>query len=205
MSKISKHPVLDVPVREKVIFKYNGQEIEGEKGYTIAAALHQAGFPVHGHSLEGRQRSLECGIGKCGACEMLVDGKIRRICITKVDDVKEVCELTGNFMARKGKTAQADKKKILRTTVVIVGGGMAGSSLFRYMAEAGMNPVLVNADRGSSWRNIGGGRTAFSLPELAEIAAKNQELFKELQTLSNIDYKPIRYKCLPNGFRIWRE
>ncbi len=79
MSKISKHPVLEVPVREKVTFKYNGQEIEGEKGYTIAAALHQAGYPVHSHSLDGRKRSLECGIGKCGACEMLVDGKIRRI------------------------------------------------------------------------------------------------------------------------------
>lgn len=33
---------------------------------------------------------MECGIGKCGACEMLVDGTIRRICITKVDDVKIV-------------------------------------------------------------------------------------------------------------------
>ena len=86
MSKIKKHPVLEVPVRDRVIFKYNGQEVEGEKGYTIAAALHRAGFPVHSHSLDGRERSLECGIGKCGACEMLVDGKIRRICITKVDD-----------------------------------------------------------------------------------------------------------------------
>ena len=46
MSKIKKHPVLEVPVRDKVIFKYNGQEVEGEKGYTIAAALHRAGFPA---------------------------------------------------------------------------------------------------------------------------------------------------------------
>ena len=56
MSKIKKHPVLEVPVRDKVIFKYNGQEVEGEKGYTIAAALHRAGFPVHSHSLDGRER-----------------------------------------------------------------------------------------------------------------------------------------------------
>jgi co-chaperonin GroES (HSP10) len=32
MSKIKKHPVLEVPVRDRVIFKYNGQEVEGEKG-----------------------------------------------------------------------------------------------------------------------------------------------------------------------------
>ena len=67
MSKIKKHPVLEVPVRDRVIFKYNGQEVEGEKGYTIAAALHRAGFPVHSHSLDGRERSLECGIGKGSA------------------------------------------------------------------------------------------------------------------------------------------
>ncbi|MFR1239738.1 MAG: 2Fe-2S iron-sulfur cluster-binding protein [Butyricimonas faecihominis] len=77
MSKINSHPILDVPKRDKVVFTFNGKKIEGEKGFTIAAALHQAGYPVHSHSLDGRGRSLACGIGKCGACEMLVDGKVR--------------------------------------------------------------------------------------------------------------------------------
>ena len=98
--------------------------------------------------------------------------------------------------AKKGDTylvANRDTFKKIEVSALIAGGGIAGSSLFRYMAEAGMNPILVNADRGSSWRNIGGGRTAFSLPELAEIAAQNHHIFKELQYLSNIDYKPIRY------------
>jgi aerobic-type carbon monoxide dehydrogenase small subunit (CoxS/CutS family) len=82
MLKITKHPILDIEEREITTFEFEGQTIEGEKGLTIAAALHQAGFPVHSHSLKGRNRSLECGIGKCGACEMLVDGEIKRICIT---------------------------------------------------------------------------------------------------------------------------
>ena len=93
MYKITKHPILDIAEGEKVEFIYDGKKVVGQKGYTIAAALHQAGFPVHSHSLDGRNRSLNCGIGKCGACEMLVDGKIRRICITKVDGVKEVRQL----------------------------------------------------------------------------------------------------------------
>ena len=94
MSKIENHPILDVPVRDKVVFLYNGKKIEAESGYTIAAALHRAGYPVHSHSLDGRERSLECGIGKCGACEMLVDGQIRRICLTKVDGIQEVEEIS---------------------------------------------------------------------------------------------------------------
>ena len=93
MKKIELHPILEVPTPAKVTFSFNGKILTGEKGFTIAAALHQAGFPVHSHSLRSRKRSLECGIGKCGACEMLVDGVIRRICITRVDDVSEVNEI----------------------------------------------------------------------------------------------------------------
>ena len=71
-------------------FEYEGTRVAGQKGQSIAAALHQAGLRVHHHSLKDRPRSMECGIGKCGACEMLVDGHVRRICITKVDGVREV-------------------------------------------------------------------------------------------------------------------
>ena len=90
MYKIEQHPILDIPQSEVVEFLFDGQKVQGRKGYTIAAALHQAGYPVHSHSIDGRNRSLNCGIGKCGACEMVVDGQVRRICITLVDGVKEV-------------------------------------------------------------------------------------------------------------------
>ena len=90
MYKISSHPILDIPEEDLHEFIFEGQKVSGQKGQTIAAALHQAGFPVHHHSLKDRKRTMECGIGKCGACEMLVDGHIRRICITKIDGVREV-------------------------------------------------------------------------------------------------------------------
>src|SRR6056297_585141 len=97
MSRISTHPILDVPQTEETTFLFEGREIRALKGFTIAAALHNAGYPVHSHSLTNRNRSLECGIGKCGACEMLVDGEVRRICITKVDDIKEVSEIPKDY------------------------------------------------------------------------------------------------------------
>ena len=62
----------------------------------MAAALHKAGYPVHSLSLEHRKRTMECGIGKCGACEMLVDGRIRCICVTKVDGVRKVSRLSAD-------------------------------------------------------------------------------------------------------------
>ena len=98
MYKIEKHPIISIEPHEKHVFQYNGKEVTGEKGFTIAAALHQAGYPIHSHSLQNRERSLECGIGKCGACEMLVDGKIKRICITTCDEVKSVQEIPNGYV-----------------------------------------------------------------------------------------------------------
>jgi len=45
MGKIHKHPIIEVKDVAKHSFQYHDTKIEGEKGFTIAAALHQAGFP----------------------------------------------------------------------------------------------------------------------------------------------------------------
>lgn len=61
------------------------------------------------------------------------------------------------------------------------------------MAEAGLQPTLLNYGRGASWRNIAGGRPAFSLPEIADIAKHNLEIFKELDKIHPIDFHSTRY------------
>ena len=102
-----------------------------------------------------------------------------------------------------GELVRSDKKEeiilpksnklVEKVPAIIAGGGAAGSSLFRYLAEAGYKPYLVNDGLGSSWRNIAGGRPAFSLPALADIAKHNLEIFKELQSKRNIDFRLTRY------------
>lgn len=126
MYKIEVHPILDVPKGDLQEFSYNGTIVKGERGLTIATALHRAGFPVHSHSLDNRERSLECGIGKCGACEMLVDGVAKRICITPVDNIKEVKEIPHNYIPDSNPHKQQAEEKTFRTTVAIVGAGPAG-------------------------------------------------------------------------------
>ncbi len=62
MYKITEHPILPIPVEDRVEFTFEGQKVVGQRGFTIAAALHQAGLVVHKHSLEQQKRTLECGI-----------------------------------------------------------------------------------------------------------------------------------------------
>ncbi|KPK75654.1 MAG: ferredoxin [Phycisphaerae bacterium SM23_30] len=151
MRKINKHPVLEIEPQEKVQFEYDGKKIEGEKGFTIAAALHQAGYPVHTHSLQNRNRSLECGIGKCGACEMLVDGQIRRICITKADGVKKVQEIPRDYRPPVQSFQKDRPINVYRTEVAIIGAGPAGLAVREVLNKHNIcNIVIDNND------NIGG-------------------------------------------------
>ena len=144
MYKITEHPILSVPQEDLHSFIFEGQTVTGQKGQTIAAALHQAGFPVHHHSLKDRNRTMECGIGKCGACEMVVDGHIRRICITKVDGVKEVHRAGTESFSEVRATTEDAPKKVYRTTVAIIGAGPAGLAVREELRAAGVDCLVID-------------------------------------------------------------
>ncbi len=144
MYKINEHPILEIPSPNKVTFTFNGKPVQGEKGFTIAAALHQAGYPVHSHSLENRNRSLECGIGKCGACEMLVDGVVRRICITKVDQIKEVKEIPHDYEPKVRKITTDESLDVYKTDVVIIGAGPAGLAAREILNKHNVRNIVID-------------------------------------------------------------
>ncbi len=146
MHKITSHPIIQVKKNETCTFQYNGQEIQGDKGFTIAAALHQAGYPVHSHSVKNRNRSLECGIGKCGACEMLVDGEVKRICITLVDDIRAVSEIPAKYVAEPSVFIKKDGIRVFRTSVVIVGAGPAGLATRELLNTHGVSNIVVDSN-----------------------------------------------------------
>ena len=144
MYSITEHPILDIDQRETTDFSFEGHSISCEKGLTIAAALHQAGFPVHSHSLEGRSRSLECGIGKCGACEMIVDGEVRRVCITRVDHVDEVHEIPADYEPRQFKVPADQPQNVYKTDVAIVGAGPAGLAAREVLNEHRIDNLVID-------------------------------------------------------------
>ena len=147
MYKISAHPILDIPQEDLVEFLYEGKPVRGQRGKTIAAALHQAGYPVHSHSLDGRNRSLECGIGKCGACEMLVDGVVRRICITPVDGVHEVREVPRGWLPDNAThTSGGREVAIYKTTVAIIGAGPAGLACREQLNKLGIANLVIDSN-----------------------------------------------------------
>jgi predicted molibdopterin-dependent oxidoreductase YjgC len=90
--RIQEHPILTFERGKKIKFKFNGQQLEGYEGESIAAALHAAGVMVLGESLfKHRPRGFYCAIGNCSSCLMVVNGEPNvRTCITDLEEGMEV-------------------------------------------------------------------------------------------------------------------
>ncbi len=86
--RIEQHPIIEFKKRKKIKFTFNGKEMYGYEGDTIASALHAAGVKVLGRSLfEKRPRGFYCAIGNCSSCLMKVNGEANvRTCITELEE-----------------------------------------------------------------------------------------------------------------------
>ena len=85
MSRIVEHPILGAPSKgSRVVFNYDGVEMEGCEGEPIAMALKAAGVEVHRFTAKRHEpRGIFCAIGRCTDCVMVVDGKPNvRTCMT---------------------------------------------------------------------------------------------------------------------------
>ena len=85
MPRIVEHPILGAPSKgSRVVFTYDGVEMEGYEGEPIAMALKAAGVEVHRFTAKRHEpRGIFCAIGRCTDCVMVVDGKPNvRTCMT---------------------------------------------------------------------------------------------------------------------------
>ena len=73
--RIIEHPMLTFNRRKRIRFTFNGREIVGFEGETIAGSLYAAGVRIFSRSFKyHRPRGLFCLSGHCDHCLMRVDG-----------------------------------------------------------------------------------------------------------------------------------
>ena len=84
MMRITKHPILTFKAKKEISFIFEGQEVQGYEGDTIASALHALDVKTLSYSIKDhRPRGFYCAIGNCASCHMKVDDKPNvRTCIT---------------------------------------------------------------------------------------------------------------------------
>jgi hypothetical protein len=75
-TRIQSHPILTFQRGAEVRFCFEGQEMTGYEGETIAAALVANGVKLLRYSEKlHRPRGFFCAVGKCSSCLMVVDGR----------------------------------------------------------------------------------------------------------------------------------
>lgn len=98
--RISRHPILSFQKKEEIHFTFNGRDLIGYVGDTIAAALHDNGIMHYSNSMNHkRPRGFYCAIGNCGSCNMTVNGILNvKTCMTLLKEgmivISETDEVT---------------------------------------------------------------------------------------------------------------
>ena len=148
MARIEKHPILDFKKGKEVTFTFEGQELKGYEGDTIAAALHAAGVrSLHETEKKHRHRGLFCAIGNCSSCLMKVNGIPNvRVCVEPLREGITVERQIGNAKPNVDVHIEAKLNKeneLFQTELLIIGGGPAGMCAAIEAAEAGVNVLLI--------------------------------------------------------------
>ena len=90
--RIKTHPILNFEEKEEIVFTFEGKQVVGQKGDTIASALVNLGVDVFSYSIKlKRPRGFYCAIGNCASCKMMVNGKPNvKTCITNLEPNMDV-------------------------------------------------------------------------------------------------------------------
>lgn len=82
--RIEKHPILNFEKKKEISFIFEGKQVIGYEGDTIASALHALDVKTLSYSIKDkRPRGFYCAIGNCASCHMIVDDTPNiRTCIT---------------------------------------------------------------------------------------------------------------------------
>ena len=86
--RITEHPIFRFDRGKEVSFYFEGKPVKAYANETIATALYANGLRIFSRSMKyHRPRGFFCGIGRCSACMMTVDGVPNvRTCMVNVQD-----------------------------------------------------------------------------------------------------------------------
>lgn len=91
--RISEHPIIESYNKgRKVTFSFDGKELSGYEGESIAVALKAAGVMVHRYTAkQHKPRGIFCAIGRCTDCVMIVNGVPNvRTCVTPLKEGMQI-------------------------------------------------------------------------------------------------------------------
>jgi len=144
--RVEKHPILSVPVRNKINFSWQETNLTAFEGETIAAALMANGIRVFGHHhKDGSPLGIFCANGQCSQCMVIANGRPVKSCM---ELIKEGMVIFPNddlpVLPKATKLGSFSPIEEIEIPVLIIGGGPAGLSAAIELGKLGIKVLLVD-------------------------------------------------------------
>ena len=146
MENLTKHPILEIPDKKKLVFKFDGNLLYGFEGMVISSALFLNKIKTFGHHIKDHSpQGLFCANGQCSQCNVIADGIPVKACMTLLKEgmVIESCNGIPELPLEDDPVEIRDIS-IINTDVLVIGGGPAGLSASKILGENSVNVILVD-------------------------------------------------------------
>ncbi|RPJ22102.1 MAG: FAD-binding protein, partial [Desulfobacteraceae bacterium] len=145
-NRITRHPILEIPKRKAVEFRWNGQTLQGYEGEMISSALMANDIHIFGHHhKDNSPQGMFCANGQCSQCMVIADGLPVKSCMTPLRPGMAVQSLEGLPALPEDDKVPALKEPPRRDVeVLILGGGPAGLSAAIELGKLGVDTLIVD-------------------------------------------------------------
>jgi len=146
MENITKHPILEIPDKKKIEFKFDGKLLYGFEGMVISSALFLNKIKVFGHHIKDHSpQGLFCANGQCSQCNVIVNRVPVKACMTPLTEGMTIESCNGlPELPSEDNHVEVRDITILNTDVLVIGGGPAGLSATKILGENNVSVILVD-------------------------------------------------------------
>ncbi|HPE35811.1 MAG TPA: 2Fe-2S iron-sulfur cluster-binding protein, partial [Spirochaetales bacterium] len=147
MNRIDQHPVIDQkPPRKTVEFLFDGAAMTGFEGEAVSSALFANGVKKFSeHAKDGAPQGIFCANGQCSQCSLIVDGILRKACVTPLRAGMDLRTVRGlPELPADDSPARPTEVRRLSCQVLVIGGGPSGLAAAAELAERGFDVILAD-------------------------------------------------------------
>jgi len=146
MDNITKHPILEIPDKKKIGFKFDGEQLYGFEGMVISSALFLNKIKIFGHHIkDDSPQGLFCANGQCSQCNVIADGVPVKACMTPLTEGMMIESCNGlPTLPMEDEPVEVKDINIINTDVLVIGGGPAGLSATKIFGENNIDVILVD-------------------------------------------------------------
>jgi len=146
MENITKHPILEIPDKKKIGFKFDGEQLYGFEGMVISSALFLNKIKIFGHHVkDDSPQGLFCANGQCSQCNVIADGIPVKACMTPLTEGITIESCNGlPELPMEDERVEVKDINIINTDVLVIGGGPAGLSATKILGENNIDVILVD-------------------------------------------------------------